>query len=50
MLEKLATHNMETVAMLFALADKCARAAEGRAWHSVPQTGVAQTGGSGATT
>jgi hypothetical protein len=25
-----------------------ARAAEGRAWHSAPQTGVAQTGGSGA--
>jgi hypothetical protein len=33
---------------LFALADKCARAAEGRAWHSAPQAGVAQTGGSGA--
>ena len=31
MLEKLATHDMETVTMLFALADKCARAAEGRA-------------------
>jgi hypothetical protein len=30
------------------LADKCARAAEGHAWHSAPQTGVAQTGGSGA--
>jgi hypothetical protein len=48
MLEKLATHDMETVTMLFALADKCARAAEGRAWHSAPQTGVARTGGSGA--
>jgi hypothetical protein len=48
MLEKLATHDMETVTTLFALADKCARAAEGRAWHSAPQTGVAQTGGSGA--
>jgi hypothetical protein len=47
MLEKLATHDMETVSTLFALADKCARAAEGRAWHSVPQTGEAQTGGSG---
>jgi hypothetical protein len=33
---------------LFALADKCARAAEGHAWHSAPQTGVAQLGGSGA--
>jgi hypothetical protein len=39
MLEKLATHDMETVTTLFALADKCARAAEGRAWHSAPQTG-----------
>jgi hypothetical protein len=48
MLEKLATHDMETITMLFALADKCARAAEGRAWHSAPQSGVAQTGGSGA--
>jgi hypothetical protein len=33
-LEKLATHDVETVPTLFALADKCARAAEGRAWHS----------------
>jgi hypothetical protein len=41
MLEKLATHDVETVTTLFALADKCARAAEGRAWHSTPQTGVA---------
>jgi hypothetical protein len=48
MLEKLATHDVETVTTLFSLADKCARAAEGRAWHSAPQTGVAQTGGSGA--
>jgi hypothetical protein len=32
---------VETVTTLFTLADKCARAAEGRAWHSVPQTGVA---------
>jgi hypothetical protein len=48
MLEKLATHDVETVPTLFALADKCARAAEGRAWHSVPQTGAAQSGGSGA--
>jgi hypothetical protein len=47
MLEKLATHDVETVSTLFALADKCARAAEGRAWHSVPQTGVTQMGGSG---
>jgi hypothetical protein len=46
MLEKLATHDVETVSTLFALADKCARAAEGCAWHSVPQTGEAQMGGS----
>jgi hypothetical protein len=39
---------VETVTTLFALADKCARAAEGHAWHSAPQTGAAQTGGSGA--
>jgi hypothetical protein len=44
MLEKLATHDVEIVTILFALANKCARAAEGRAWHSAPQTGVAQTG------
>ena len=48
MLETLATHDVETVSTLFTLADKCARAAEGRAWHSAPQTGVTQTGGSGA--
>jgi hypothetical protein len=47
MLEKLATHDVETVPTLFALADKCARAAEGRAWHSASQTGAAQSGGSG---
>jgi hypothetical protein len=48
MLEKLATHDVETVSTLFALADKCAKAAEGRAWHSALQIVVAQTGGSGA--
>jgi hypothetical protein len=48
MLEKLATHNVETVSTLFALADKCARAAEGRAWHSTPQTRAAQSGVLGA--
>jgi hypothetical protein len=46
-LEKLATHDVETVTTLFALADRCARAAEGHAWNSAPQTGVTQTGGSG---
>jgi hypothetical protein len=40
MLEKLATHDVETVTTLFALADKCVRAAEGRAWHSAPQPGL----------
>jgi hypothetical protein len=50
MLDKLATHDVETVSTLFTLADKCARATEGRAWHSAPQTGVAQTGGSGTVT
>jgi hypothetical protein len=48
MFEKLATHDVETVPTLFALANKCVRAAEGRAWHSAPQTGAAQSGGSGA--
>jgi hypothetical protein len=46
-LEKLATHDVETVTTLFALADKCARAAEGHLWHSAPQTRVTQTDGSG---
>jgi hypothetical protein len=46
MLEKLATHQVETLTTSFALADKCARAAEGCAWHSAPQGGPAQTGGS----
>jgi hypothetical protein len=50
MLEKLAMHDVETVTTLFTLADKCARAAKGRAWHSVPQAGVTQTDGSGSTT
>jgi hypothetical protein len=48
MLEKLATHDVEIIPTLFALADKCARAAEGRAWHSAPQTEAVQSGGSGA--
>jgi hypothetical protein len=43
MLEKLATHDVETIPTLFALADKCARAAEGRAWHSVSQIGAARS-------
>ena len=37
MLEKMATHEVESVTTLFSLANKCARAAEGRAWHSAPK-------------
>jgi len=44
-LEKLATHEVQSVTTLFSLADKCARAAEGRAWHSAPQDGAAPAGG-----
>jgi hypothetical protein len=40
MLEKLATCDVDNVTTLSALADKCARAAEGHAWHLVPQAGV----------
>jgi hypothetical protein len=36
MLEKLATHDIQDVMELFSLADKCARAIEGRAWHCTP--------------
>jgi hypothetical protein len=48
MLEKLATDDVEMVPTLFAPVDKCARAAEGRAWHSATQTEATQAGGSGA--
>jgi hypothetical protein len=34
MLEKLTTHDIQDVSTLFSMADKCARATEGRAWHS----------------
>jgi hypothetical protein len=34
MLENLTTHDVQDVSMLFSLADKCAKATEGRAWHS----------------
>jgi hypothetical protein len=47
MLEKLATRDVDNVTTLFALADKCAKDAEGHAWHSAPQAGVTQTGGLG---
>jgi hypothetical protein len=46
MLEKLATHDVDNVTTLLALADKSARATEGHAWHSAPQAGVTQVGGS----
>jgi hypothetical protein len=46
MLEKLATHDVDNVTTLFALADKCARAAEGCAWHSVPHAEVTKMGSS----
>jgi hypothetical protein len=34
MLEKLVTNDIQDVSTLFGLADKCAKAAEGRAWQS----------------
>jgi hypothetical protein len=46
MLEKLATRDVDDVTTLLALADKCARAAEGRAWHSAPQVEVTKRGDS----
>jgi hypothetical protein len=36
MLEKLATHDLQNVFVLFNLVDKCARAAEGHDWHLQP--------------
>jgi hypothetical protein len=41
MLKKVVTHDIQDVSTLFSLVDKCARAAEGRAWHS-PATQVAK--------
>jgi hypothetical protein len=43
MLEKLVTHNVQDVSELLSLVDKCARAVEGRVWHSqpAPETGKA---------
>jgi hypothetical protein len=34
MLEKLTTHDVQDVSVLFGLADNCAKAAKGHAWHS----------------
>jgi hypothetical protein len=36
MLEKLVTHEVKDISELFNLVDNCARAVEGRAWHSHP--------------
>jgi hypothetical protein len=36
MFEKLATHDIQDIAELFSLVDKCARAAEGHPWHTPP--------------
>jgi hypothetical protein len=36
MLEKLTTHDIQDVVELFSMADKCARAADGHAWHVQP--------------
>jgi hypothetical protein len=36
MLEKLTTHDIQDVTYLFSLADKCARAIKGHAWHTPP--------------
>jgi hypothetical protein len=40
MLENLAMHDIQDVAKLFSLIDKCAREAEGCAWHTSPAPGV----------
>jgi hypothetical protein len=42
MLEKLATHDIQDVMELFSLVDKCARVAEGHAWHTSPAPGAGQ--------
>ncbi|WVZ78407.1 hypothetical protein U9M48_026120 [Paspalum notatum var. saurae] len=46
MLKKLATRQVQDVATLYALANKCAKAAEGRAWHFPQQNTAAQAGSS----
>jgi hypothetical protein len=43
-LEKLATQDMQDVSELFSLADKCASAAEGRAWNSQPALEAGKVG------
>jgi hypothetical protein len=44
MLENLATHDVKDVSELFSLADKCARAVEGCAWHSQPAPEAGKVG------
>jgi hypothetical protein len=44
MLEKLATHDVQDASGLFSLADKCAKAAEGHAWHSQPTPEAGKNG------
>jgi hypothetical protein len=44
MLEKLATHDVQDIADLFSLADKCARVAKGRTWHSPPALEAGKVG------
>jgi hypothetical protein len=44
MLEKLATYDIQDVAKLFSLVDKCARAVQGRARHTPPTQEVGKGG------
>jgi hypothetical protein len=44
MLEKLATHDVKDVSELFNTVHKCARAAEGRVWHSQPAPEAGKAG------
>jgi hypothetical protein len=44
MLEKLATHDVQDVSKLFSQVDKCARAIEGRIWHSQPTPEAGKAG------
>jgi hypothetical protein len=36
MLEKFSTHDIQDITELFSLVNKCARVAEGHAWHTTP--------------
>jgi PAB1-binding protein PBP1 len=44
MLKKLATHDVQDVAKLFSLMNKCASATEGHAWHSQPASEAGKIG------